>query len=315
MRWSAEPAAGVARPTPMGRIARTLLPAAVSLSITLGACAGPGSSIGPIAHPTGDDLVLRIHHSGGLAGPILDFIDFPPFTLSGDGRVIVPGAQMEIFPRPALPAVNARRLTEAGIQAVLNEVARTGLFGTSVEFRGAQNCVMDAGDTVFTLHADGNEVTVAVFGLGTLDLTAGCPGVGANEIAAHQALMRLRDRLTTLESWLPASAWAETASRQYQPEAIRLVVRNADADPPDGSGIGNPLLDWPDDSDPATFGDPGPFEGQRCGVVRGEPAQDWHVALSNANQLTRFVKDGHRYEVTVRLMLPDEPQECPRLPA
>ena len=29
----------------------------------------------------------------------------------------------------------------------------------------------------------------------------------------------------------------------------------------------------------------------------------------------RFVKDGHRYQVTVRLMLPDESRECPKLPA
>lgn len=299
----------------MRRIARPPAPATLALAIALGACSGAGSSIGPIAHPIGDDLVLRIHYSGGMAGPILDFTGFPPFTLSGDGRVIVPGAQIDIFPGPALPAVNVRRLSEAGIQAVLAEVARTGLFGTSIEFRGAQNCVMDAGDTVFTLHADGNEVTVTVYGLGTLDLAAGCPGVTAGEVAAHQALVNLSNRLTTLESWLPAGAWVETTSRPYQPDAMRLVVRNADGDPPDGSGIGNQLLDWPDSSNPATFGEEGPFEGQRCGVVTGERADDWYAALANANQLTRFVKDEHRYEVTVRFMLPDEPQECPRLPA
>jgi len=227
----------------------------------------------------------------------------------------VQGAQIEIFPLPALPAVNVRRLTEAGIQAVLNEVARAALFGTSIEYRSAQNCVMDAGDTVFTLHADGHDVTVTVFGLGTIDPSIGCPGVSSAEFAAHQALQQLSDRLLNLDAWLSAGAWAETSWRQYQPEALRLVVRNADADPPDGSGIPNALLDWPDSSDPATFGGPGPFEGQRCAVVSGQRAEDWYEALSGANQLTRFVKDDHRYEVTVRFMLPDEPLECPRLPA
>ena len=298
----------------MRRIARTLLPAA-ALVITMTACAGPGSSVGPIDHPTDDDLVLRIHYSGGMAGPILDFTAIPPFTMSGDGRVIVQGAQIDIFPGPALPAVNVRRLTEAGIQAVLNEVARTALFGTSIEFRGAQNCVMDAGDTVFTLHADGQDVTVTVFGLSTIDPTMGCPGVSSAEAAAHRTLQQLSDRLTNLEAWLPAGAWAETTWRPYRPEALRLVVRNADADPPDDSGIGNALLDWPEGSDPVTFGGPGPFEGQRCGVVSGQRAEDWYEAISGANQLTRFVKDDHRYEVTVRFMLPDEPLECPRLPA
>ena len=92
----------------------------------------------------------------------------------------------------------------------------------------------------------------------------------------------------------------DDAAHPYQPSALRLLVRNADADPPDGSGIGNALLDWPDSSDPATFGDPGPFSEQRCGVVSGQRAQDWYAALSGANQLTRFVKDDHRYQVTVR---------------
>ena len=228
--------------------------------------------------------------------------------------MIVQGAQIEIFPGPALPAVNVRRLTEAGIQAVLNEVAGTALFGTSAEFRGAQNCVMDASDTVFTLHAGGRDVTVAVYGLGTLDPGHECPGMSTTESAAHRALQTLGERLTSLEAWLPASAWAEAAWHAYQPDALRLLVRNADADPPDGSGIDNSLLDWPDSSDPATFGDSSPFGGQRCGVVSGEAAKDWYAALAGANQLTRFVKDGHRYQVTVRFGLPDEPLECPQLP-
>jgi hypothetical protein len=296
----------------MRTIPRTLL-AAMALAITLTACAGPGASAGPIDHPSGNNLVLRIEYSGGFAGPAFIFTSFPSFTLTGDGRVIVPGAQIEIFPGPALPAANVRRLSEAGIQAVLREVDRTGLFGASVAFRGAQNCVADASDTIFTLHVDGHAVAVTVYGLGTLDPTAGCPGVSSAEASAHRTLQGLSERLTNLEAWLPANAWAETTWRPYQPQALRLVVRNADADPPDGSGIGSALVDWPDNSDPATFGDAGSFAEQRCGVVSGQTAQDWYAALSTANQLTRFVKDGHRYEVSVRLLLPDEPLVCPRL--
>jgi len=241
----------------------------------------------------------------------MQLTEIPPFTLTGDGRVIVPGAQIELFPGPALPAVNVRRLTEDGIQAVLNEVARTALFGASVEYRGAQNFVMDGSDTIFSLHADGREVEVVVYGLGILDPAAPNTGISAAEIAAHGALQRLSDRLMNLEGWVPASAWAEPSWRPYQPEALRLLVRNADADPPDGSGIGNQLLDWPDASDPAAFGDPAEGGSLRCGVVNGQDAKDWYGALSTANQLTRFVKDDHRYQVTVRFMLPDEPLECP----
>lgn len=99
------------------------------------------------------------------------------------------------------------------------------------------------------------------------------------------------------------------------PEALRLLVRNADADPPDDSGIGNQLLDWPADSDPDTFGDQASDGTIRCGVVSGLEAKDCYSALSGANQLTRFVSGDHRYEVTVRFQLPDEPLECPAPPA
>ncbi|HTE67079.1 MAG TPA: hypothetical protein VK736_12595, partial [Candidatus Binatia bacterium] len=70
-------------------------------------------------------------------------------------------------------------------------------------------------------------------------------------------------------------------------------------------------LPWPTAADPATFGEATEFGDFRCGVVSGEDGDDWYEALSNANQLSRFIADGHRYEVMVRPLLPDEPTECP----
>ncbi|MEP6807505.1 MAG: hypothetical protein ABI978_02775 [Chloroflexota bacterium] len=300
----------------MRRTVQPLLPVVAALSLLLAACSsGPGGSTGPITHPSGDDLVFRMEYSGGFVAPAFLLTSFPQFTLTGDGRVIVPGAQVDLFPGPALPAANVRRLTEAGIQAILNEIARTGFFGASIEFRGARNVVADASDTVFTLHADAQNVKVVVYALGTLEPGANVAGMSAAEFAAHRILLKLSERLTNLEAWLPASAWAEASWRPYQPDALRLLVRNADADPPDDTGIGNKLVDWPDASDPATFGVLNALAGQRCGVVSGQSAQDWYTALSSANQLTRFLKDDHRYEVVVRFMLPDERRECPKAAA
>jgi hypothetical protein len=296
----------------MKRIARPLAPAALVLSLLLSACAqGSGGSPGPIAHPPGDDLVLRVEFGGGM---IRDFFltSFPQFTMTGDGRVIVPGAQIDLFPGPALPAVNVRKLTEAGVQAVLNEVARTGLFSQSIEYLGAANFVADGGETIFTLHAEGKDVTIKVAALGGLVPEGNYPGISAAELAAHRALSHLADELGNLDAQLPAGSWADTGWQPYVPEAMRLLVRNADADPPDDSGLGNVVRDWPVDADPATFGDPASDGTTRCGVLSGQDAKDWYAALKDANQLTRFVKGDHAYQVTVRFQLPDEPMECPQ---
>lgn len=61
----------------MTRIAPPPVPAALALSIILAACSrGSGGPTGPIAHPSGDDVILRVEYSGGM---IRDFflISFP----------------------------------------------------------------------------------------------------------------------------------------------------------------------------------------------------------------------------------------------
>ena len=283
-----------------------------ALLLLLAACSGgSGPSDGQIAHPTGDELVLRVEYRGGmLAGGF--FTTLPSFTLLGDGRVILPGAQIDIFPGPALPSVQVRQLTEAGVQTVLNAVAASGQFARSADWRGAQNFVADAPDTVFTLNADGRTVTVTIYGLGTLVPGEEPPNFSTAEKPVHHALGQLVERLGTLDTWLPLTAWATQQTWQpYVPDALRLLVRNADADPPDESGIANLELPWPTAVDPATFGEATEFGDFRCGVVTGDDADAWFESLSDANQLTRFVAGDHRYQVTVRPLLPDEPPECP----
>ena len=290
--------------------AHRIAPISLALLFLVAACSGgSGPSDGQIAHPPGDELVLRVEHRGGMiAGGF--FTTLPAFTLLGDGRVLLPGAQIELFPGPALPSVQVRQLTEAGLQTVLNAVAASGQFAASAEWRGAQNFVADAADTVFTLNADGRTVMVTIYGLGTLVAGEEPPNFPAAEKPVHQALGKLLERLSTLDTWLPVAAWATQQTWQpYMPDALRLLVRNADADTPDESGIVNQELPWPTGADAATFGEATNFGEFRCGVVSDAAA--WYESLSNANQLTRFIAGDHRYEVTVRPLLPDEPADCP----
>jgi len=295
----------------MRRMSLRSAPLLLASSILIAACSGPGPG-GPIEHPWGDHLVLRIATQGGFIGPSWLFTSFPSFSLLGDGRVVVPGAQIEIYPGPALPAVNVRRLSETGIQAVLNEVFKTGVFNEGAEYRGAQNVVADAPDTTFTLVANRHSVTVLVYGLGTLADRTSVPGMSAEELATHTALVQLSERLGNLDAWLPASAWADPDWTPFEPGALRLLVRNADADQLDQNAIANEFVAWPTGDDPATFGAPASrVADARCGVVSGPEAATWYRVLSVANQLTRFTNVGHRYEVSVRFMLPDEKPTCP----
>lgn len=287
---------------------------ALGLVMLLAACSVGGQSPTPdglIAHPDGDELVFGIEHRGGFMPVDFAFATVPAFTLLGDGRVIVPGAQIDLFPGPALPALNVRRLTEEGMQAVLRDIAAGGQFAADAEWRGAQNFVADAADTVLTLQAADREVTVVVYGLGTVIPGDNPPGMEAAELAAHQALSALVDRLTGLDVSLAASAWADADWQPYQPQAMRLLVRNADGDEPE-PGLENQLVEWPMAGDPAAFGEPSAFPEQaRCGVVTGADAEAWLDALSQANQLTRFTAADHRYAVSARPLLPHEPEACP----
>jgi hypothetical protein len=296
----------------MRRMPRRTLPLTVGLAALLASCAsGAGGSPPAVRHPAGDQLVLRVAFQGGFVGLDVLLSRFPTFTLLGEGRVIVEGAQDMIYPGTALPAVLVRRLNEAGMQAVLAEVLDSGAFGSSGEFRGAQNFITDSADTVFTLRAGGREVTVVVYALNELVTSGNTGGVSAHEVATYRALSHLKAQLTTLDQWLPSSDWTDPSWKPFVPESLRLVVRNATADPPDESGIANQLIPWPGSSAADSFGAVTTMDGSRCGGVSGQEATAWYAALTTANTLTRFVQGGDRYQVIARLLLPDEPLECP----
>jgi hypothetical protein len=278
---------------------------------------GPGGG-DEIEHPTGsDELVLLVESVGGFVPLEFSVTQLPAFALYGDGRVVVQGMQTLEFPGPALPPLLERRLTADGIQAVLDVVQGTNLFGTSREYRGAMNIVADASDTVFTVHAGGREVIVSVYGLGTLAPDMGPPqGVPAGELEAHEALTALNERLLMLDEWLPAEAWATDDWPPYEPEAFRLYVRDVTGEPAEGGDLAGQVLAWPTEDDPAAFGEEQPFfgNGTRCGAVDGDAGRAWLEALSAAKQNTRWTDDGERvYSVLPRPMLPHEEARCPDL--
>ncbi|MCA1571820.1 MAG: hypothetical protein LC798_16205, partial [Chloroflexi bacterium] len=234
-----------------------------------------GGETGAIDHPTGDEAILVVDYTGGMVPVQFMVASLPTFVLLGDGRVIMQGPQTLEFPGPAYPALIERTLTEDGIQSVLRGVEDTNLFTADLELRGAQAMVADASDTRFALNAGGQDVTVSIYGLGTLlpDMEMP-PGISSAEVEAHRVLGGLNDGLMTLESWLPADAWQAEGWQPYQPEAFRLYVRDATGEPVEGGDLPEQVREWPTDDDPAAFGAEETSFGDstRCGVVDGELA-------------------------------------------
>jgi hypothetical protein len=278
---------------------------------------GGGGETGAISHPTGaDEPILVVEDTGGFAMVQMIATRVPTFALYGDGRVVMQGMQTLEFPGPALPALIERHMTEAGIQAVLEAIQDTSLFTGDLELRGAQNFIADATDTVFHLNANDAEATITVYGLGLLDPSFGgnFEGIEQAEIDAHATLSQLRDALLTIDTSVPADSWEAEGWQPFEPEALRLYVRDVTGEPVEGGDLPDQVREWPTDDDPAAFGEEVPFfgDGTRCGVVEGDAAAAWFTELNAANQQTLWTSDGeNRFSVLPRPLLPGEEPTCP----
>lgn len=305
---------------------KRIVPLFVVVVAVLAACGAPGAASPDPASPEGDaedegpgadEAVLVVDSAGGFVPIEFTMTRLPSFVMLGDGRVIMHGMQTLEFPGPALPPLIERTLTDEGIQAVLAAVDETNLFAGDVEFRGAQNFIADASDTLFTLNAGGREVTVSIYGLGAVPPDMDIPpGMPSGEVQAHEVLGRLNERLTNPEAWLPPDAWEAEGWQPHEPDAFRLYVRDATGEPIEGGDLPAQVRQWPTDDDPGTFGeDQGDFmAGTRCGVVDGDLAKTWLAELSAANQNTVWTDDGERrFVVLARPVLPHEEAACPEL--
>jgi hypothetical protein len=241
--------------------------------------APPTTSSG-IEHPVGaDDVVLRIGYEGGFVPIEHAFLNLPTLLVTGDGRLIVQGPQIEIYPGPLLPNMQVRTISEEGIQQLLDMAAEHGLL-TDREYTNPTN-IADAPDTVVVINANGDTYEHRAYALAEGD---------ADEL--RQALAAFVSEAT--------GPWLYEENPELGPEASfeadTYLVR-AFPDPElDGYEIEPTIVEWPADAPPLA-------DATECLAV---PAAQVAEVLTAANQLTFFTSGGATYQVAAKPQLPGD---------
>ncbi len=268
----------------------TLLLAVAAL---LAACAKDGSSGGDPVPPPADPgtLVLRIQTAGGLLPPGERFRAYPELSLYADGRLIVVGPQIEIYPPPALPSLVVSQITRDGIRAILAAARDAGLLAPDRHLRNPT--VADAGTTTFILVADGRRHVTSVEGLG-IDAPA--------DGDLRRRIQAFRERLGDLRSWLPKGSVGQEA--QLAPSAMRIYVLKQPV--ATDQGLKQNPVNWPLSVPLSKFGAPGADPTTRCGVVEGGDLGRVLAVATQSNTLTPWKSGGRSYGMIFRPLLPDE---------
>ena len=278
----------------------------VVLAVVASAC-GKTTTVPPGtggANRAADSLILRMSTEGGFLPPDFRFRQIPEFTLTGDGRVFSLGAQIEIYPPPAMPPVLVRTVTAEAVAEIIKEAKAAGLDGPDKEYR--YDLVADAGTTVFSfIDDDGATHTISAYALG-MEAQGGDPPPGqtADERAARAKLADLQKKLSDLSSWLPKGSVGE--DKPAEPTKIRVFAGAyaTNAEEPQQTPKA-----WPLSTPLGTFGAPAD-DTYRCGVVEGADLDRLLPELKASTTRTPWTSAGKQYELILRPLLPDE-SGCP----
>jgi hypothetical protein len=239
---------------------------------------------GTIEHPVGaDEIVLRIAYEGGFVPQEVAFLNLPTLLVTGDGRLIVQGPMIEIYPGPLLPNLQVRTISEAGIQQLLDLAAEHGLL-TERDYTDPTN-IADAPDTVVEISANGETYRHQAYALGL-------SGDGTESDELRQALADFVAEATG--DWLygenpelgPERAYT---SDSYMIRALEVGDYEGDIEPT--------VVDWPADASVRLA------DATECAEV---PAAEVDSLFADATQLTFFAEDGITYQIAAKPQLPGD---------
>lgn len=244
----------------------------------------------------GDGLVLRVDRTAGFTTPELAFAMVPSVSIYADGRVLTPGATIEIYPGPALVPVYDSTLDAGAIADLVALADELGLADEPLDF--GQPPVADAGDTVVTIVTDDGAVEQVANALHE--------GTDADESALTGEQRENRERLLELVRAIEEAAVAPD-SGGVEPFVPDAYLARASTVPPEllegdpASEEPQPrFVEWPAELLP-------PADIGACTVFEADAAEHLGRLLAEADQLTYFTDAaGEPWRVTVRPVLPDE---------
>jgi hypothetical protein len=269
--------------------------AAASVLLGVSACGGtrnPAAVPGPTdtAAVAGDGLVIRVEHTGGLV-PAAELAGrLPLVSVYGDGRVIMEGPVLTIYPAPALPNLQQLTVAPAEVARLARRALDAGV-GSATDF--GRPSVTDLPDTRFTVTTGTGVRQSTVY---ALDTGPAGPDLGLTD-AQRDARRKLTDLLDELLD--PPAKLAEPG-----PYPVSSLAAVATAyRPPDPSILpAPPPVAWPG---PPLPGDPvGADVG--CVSVTGDAAKAVLTATAVANSATPWTSGGATWNVRFRPLLPDE---------
>ncbi|MGQ0680085.1 MAG: hypothetical protein ACT4OM_10625 [Actinomycetota bacterium] len=257
------------------------------------------------------DVIVRISAGGGFVPVEVNLAGLPQLTLYGDGRLIVQGPMIAIFPAPALPNLLVRRIQPAGVNAILEAARTAGLTGRNRNFDQASSKVTDLPTTEFVVATDAGTHTTSIYGIDFVQEVE----LSQDEREAVNRLLEFRELLTGLETFLPEGSLGPEST--FDSEEIRVyvteqVILPAEGDQPTGDELPQEPVAWPLATPLAAFGQPTQPEGYRCGTVQGEELNQFLKVARSANQLTPWTSQASSFVLVVRPLLPDE-SGCPSI--
>jgi hypothetical protein len=271
------------------------------LAASVSAACASGAATPPNQRPVTNGLVLRVDTRGGFLAPAAALTRIPQFSLYADGLVIMEGAQIEIYPGPAIPPVFSVKVTAEGMRKILEAARRAGLAGPDRTYD--QPNVIDAGTTTFTYVENGKQHVISAVALG-IDVPN--RSIPESEQRARAALLELETKLQTLRTWLPADSLS--AERPFDYQGLAVIVGTE----PSGERLEQLELTWPLDRPIADLAKPvagGPTVS--CFPVQGRELAKLRPLVARANELTPWKSDGKTYWLRFRPLLPGE-SGCPQ---